>query len=82
MSLETTLKETCASLTSDRATERKKNAESLKTFLTGNAAPALLTDNSLKKNGFNWNNVFEDINEYILKVCGINLKIYANAVVI
>ncbi|XP_063617686.1 serine-protein kinase ATM [Cydia splendana] len=67
MSLENTLQEIGAGLISTRANERKKNAESLKTFLAANAVPALLSNNTIKKKGYNWNNVFDDVHEYILK---------------
>ncbi|XP_061707147.1 serine-protein kinase ATM isoform X2 [Cydia pomonella] len=67
MSLENSLQEIGAGLISTRANERKKNAESLKNFLTGNAVPALLSSNTIKKKGYNWNNVFDDVHEYILK---------------
>lgn len=68
MSLENSLQEIGAGLISTRANERKKNAESLKNFLTGNAVPSLLSNNTIKKKGYSWNNVFDDIHEYILKV--------------
>ncbi|XP_047987168.1 uncharacterized protein LOC125227020 [Leguminivora glycinivorella] len=67
MSLESSLQEIGAGLISTRANERKKNAESLKNFLTGNAVPSLLSNNTIKKKGYNWNNVFDDVHEYILK---------------
>lgn len=68
MSLEISLREHGAGLHSDRATERKKNAEALKGYLNNDAAPALLTSNTLKKTGYNWNNLFDDINEFLVKV--------------
>lgn len=68
MTLEETLRETCSNLISVRATDRKKNAEKLKDFLTRNAVPSLLTSNTLKKSGYTWNHVFDDINDYIMKV--------------
>ncbi|CAB3231054.1 unnamed protein product [Arctia plantaginis] len=67
MDLELTLKDACNGLKSIRATERKKSAENLKEFLTRNAVPSLLNENTLKNKGYTWNNVFDDINEYILK---------------
>ncbi|XP_023934790.2 serine-protein kinase ATM [Bicyclus anynana] len=67
MSLELSVKETCSSLTSARATERKKSANTLKDFLTRNAVPALLTSNAKKRSGYNWNHVFGDINDFIMK---------------
>ncbi|OWR44588.1 serine-protein kinase ATM [Danaus plexippus plexippus] len=67
MSLEETVRETCVNLTSVRATDRKKSAESLKDSLSRNAVPTLLTKNTLNKKGYNWNNVFDDINDYIMK---------------
>lgn len=69
MELELSVKEASNGLKSVRVTERKKNAEILKEFLTRNSVPSLLTDNTLKKRGYTWNNLFDDINEYILKVC-------------
>lgn len=68
MTLEEALRETCSNLTSVRATDRKKNAEKLKDFLTRNAVPSLLTSNTLKKSGYTWNHVFDDINDHIIKV--------------
>ncbi|KAH9632713.1 hypothetical protein HF086_013085 [Spodoptera exigua] len=67
MELEISVKEASSGLKSVRVTERKKNAELLKEFLTRNAVPSLLTDNTIKKKGYTWNNLFDDINEYILK---------------
>ncbi|XP_050361625.1 serine-protein kinase ATM [Nymphalis io] len=67
MSLEESIKETCSNLTSIRATERKKSAEKLKDFLTRNAVPSLLTANTLKRSGYTWNHVFDEINDYIMK---------------
>ncbi|CAH0725816.1 unnamed protein product, partial [Brenthis ino] len=57
----------CSGLISVRATERKKNAESLKEFLNRNAGPSFLTNNTLKKSGYTWNHLFNDINDYIMK---------------
>lgn len=68
MSLEESVKETCSGLIAVRATERKKSANALKDFLTRNAVPALLTRNTKRKSGYNWNHVFNDINDYIMKV--------------
>lgn len=65
---EESVKEVCSGLTSVRANERKKNAETLKDFLSRNAIPSLLTKNTLKKSGYTWNHVFDDINDYIMKV--------------
>ncbi|XP_059060370.1 serine-protein kinase ATM-like [Achroia grisella] len=67
MDLENTVQELCFGLTASRATDRKRSAESLKDFLSRNALGALLTKNTLKKHGFTWNNLFRDINDYILK---------------
>ncbi|XP_039752989.1 serine-protein kinase ATM isoform X2 [Pararge aegeria] len=67
MSLEESLKETCSGLTSARAIERKKSANTLKDFLTRNAVPALLTSHTKKRSGYNWNHVFGDINDFIIK---------------
>lgn len=69
MALEISVKECCAALVSVRATERKKNGEILKDFLIRNAVPSLLTENTLKKQGYSWNNVFDDIHEFVLKLC-------------
>lgn len=71
MELELTLKESCNGLKAVRATERKKSAECLKEFLMRNAVPSLLTENTLKKKGYSWSHLFDDINEYILKVCPV-----------
>lgn len=68
MDLEFTLKEACSGLKSVRATERKKSAENLKEFLTRNAVPSLLNENTLRNKSYTWNNLFDDINEYVLKV--------------
>lgn len=67
--METTIRENAAGLRSDRALERKKNAEALKAYLNYDAAPALLTENTIKKCGYNWNNLFDDVLEYLLKEC-------------
>ncbi|XP_022833925.1 serine-protein kinase ATM [Spodoptera litura] len=67
MELEISVKDAVSGLKSVRVTERKKNAEILKEFLTRNSVPSLLTDNTLKKKGYTWNNLFDDVNEYILK---------------
>ncbi|RVE48633.1 hypothetical protein evm_006704 [Chilo suppressalis] len=67
MDLETSAREHSSALSSNRANERKKSAEALKDLLTRNALPSLLSKNSLKKRGFSWNDLFDDINEYILK---------------
>ncbi|CAK1549906.1 unnamed protein product [Leptosia nina] len=67
MALEISLRELCSSLTSVRATERKKSAEALKDMLNRTAVPNLLNENTLKKSGYNWNHVFNDVNDYILK---------------
>lgn len=69
MALEQSLREICSGLRSVRVNERKKSAESLKDMLGRSAMPSLLTENTLKKSGYTWNQVFNDINEYILKVC-------------
>lgn len=66
--LESTARELCATLLSSRATDRRKSAEVLKDFLSRNALGALLTKNTLRREGFNWNNLFDNIEEYILKV--------------
>lgn len=68
MELEISIKEAINGLKDKRVTERKKNAELLKEFLTRNAVPSLLSENTLKKRGYTWNNLFDDLNEYILKV--------------
>lgn len=68
MSLHDSLKEICDGLRSARQTERKKCADALKSFLMRNAVPALLTENSLKKSGYQWDNIFDDINDYVIKV--------------
>lgn len=68
MSLEISIREICAGLRSERVTERKKNAEALRTYLNNEAAPTLLSENTIKKNGYSWNNMFDDVNEFILKV--------------
>ncbi|CAH0748972.1 unnamed protein product [Diatraea saccharalis] len=52
---------------SSRIGDRKKCAEALKDLLSRNALPSLLTKNSLNKKGFSWNDLFDDINEFILK---------------
>ncbi|KAL4708134.1 hypothetical protein ACJJTC_009913 [Scirpophaga incertulas] len=67
MDLELSAKEHSGSLLSQRANDRKKSAESLKDLLTRNALPALLSKNTLKNRGFSWNELFVDINEFILK---------------
>ncbi|XP_050669968.1 uncharacterized protein LOC126968882 isoform X2 [Leptidea sinapis] len=67
MSLESSLREICANLTSIRATERKKSAETLKDMLSRSAVPSLLTDNTRKKSGYSWNHLFGDINDFIIK---------------
>ncbi|CAG4944824.1 unnamed protein product [Colias eurytheme] len=67
MALELSLREICSNLTSIRATERKKSAETLKDMLNRTAVPSLLNENTLKKSGYTWNHVFGDINDYILK---------------
>ncbi|KOB78951.1 putative mutated in ataxia telangiectasia [Operophtera brumata] len=51
MALETSLRELSDGLRSSRVTDRKKNAENLKEFLTRNAVPSLLTENTMKKKG-------------------------------
>lgn len=66
--LEVSVKECCVGLLSVRATERKKNGEILKDFLTRNAVPSLLSENTIKGQGYSWNNVFHDIHEFVLKV--------------
>lgn len=68
MTLETSVRDCCVALLSVRATERKKNGEILKNFLIGTAVPSLLSENSIKKQGYSWNNVFDDIHEFVLKV--------------
>lgn len=68
MALESTLRELSDGLRSSRVTDRKKNAENLKEFLTRNAVPSLLTENTLKKKGYTWNDLFDDLNELVLKV--------------
>ncbi|XP_048483774.1 serine-protein kinase ATM [Plutella xylostella] len=67
MSLETHIRECCAGLTSDRVTERKKSADTLKTFLSGDAAPSLLVENTVRKRGFSWDDLYEHVQDYILK---------------
>ncbi|KAG6455766.1 serine-protein kinase ATM [Manduca sexta] len=67
MALEVSLKEICDGLKSNRITDRKKNAEALKEYLLRNAVPMLLTENTFKKNGYTWTQLFVDINDYILK---------------
>ncbi|KAM3964649.1 serine/threonine-protein kinase tefu [Aphomia sociella] len=67
MDLENTVRDLCIGLTSSRATDRKRNAESLKDFLSRNALGALLSNNTSRKQGFTWNNLFSDINDYIIK---------------
>ncbi|CAG5022045.1 unnamed protein product [Parnassius apollo] len=67
MSLEISIKQICETLKSNKVSERKKSAEKLKDFLTRNAVPDMLSDNSRKKVGFTWNDLFDDVNEYILK---------------
>ncbi|XP_047515657.1 serine-protein kinase ATM [Pieris napi] len=67
MALEQSLIEICSGLTSIRVNERKKNSETLKDMLSRSAMPSLLTENTRKKSGYTWNQVFNDINEYILK---------------
>ncbi|XP_063838719.1 serine-protein kinase ATM isoform X1 [Ostrinia nubilalis] len=67
MDLESSVREHSASLTSVRATDRKKSAEAIKDLLTRNALASVLTKNALKKRGFTWNELFDDINDYILK---------------
>lgn len=79
MSFESSLQEIGTGLISARASERKKNAESLKSFLTGNAAPSLLSANTLKKRGYNWNNLFDDIHEYVLKVNKICTTLFTSS---
>lgn len=69
MALESTIRELSDGLKSVRVTDRKKNAESLKDFLTRNALPSLLTTNTLHKRGYSWSDLFDDVNEYIFKVC-------------
>lgn len=68
MELEISIKDTSNGLRDRRVTERKKSAENLKEFLTRNAVPSLLSENTIKKRGYTWNNLFDDINEFILKV--------------
>lgn len=68
MDLEASVVGHSAGLTAPRATDRKKSAETLKDLLTRNALAALLNKNTLKKRGFTWNELFDDINECILKV--------------
>lgn len=68
MSLEYSIRENGSGLSSDRATERKKCAEALKTLLSGVAAPSLLTENTLRNKGFTWDSLFTDVHEYIIKV--------------
>lgn len=68
MALETSVRECCCALSSARATERKKNGEILKDFLIRNAVPSLLSENTIKKQGYSWNNVFDDIHDFVLKV--------------
>ncbi|CAH0603140.1 unnamed protein product [Chrysodeixis includens] len=68
MELETSIKEAGNGLKAVRVTDRKKNAEIIKQFLTNsNAVPSLLSENTLKKRGYTWNNLFDDINDYIFK---------------
>ncbi|XP_045535989.1 serine-protein kinase ATM [Papilio machaon] len=67
MSLETTVKEICGNLCSNKATERKRSVETLKDYLTRNAVPDLLSDNTRKKAGFSWNDLFDIITDYLLK---------------
>lgn len=66
--LETSVRECCVALLSMRATERKKNGEILKDFLIRNAVPSLLSENTIKRQGYSWNEVFDDIHEFVLKV--------------
>lgn len=66
--LENTVIGYSAALTSPRASDRKKGAENIKDLLTRNALPSMLSKNTLKKKGFTWNDLFDDINDYIHKV--------------
>lgn len=77
IALENTVKEMCEGLRSSRVTDRKKNGEKLKDFLNMTAVPALLTENTLKKRGYSWNDLFDDIIDYTLKVIHIQLMPYA-----
>lgn len=77
MELESSIKEAGNGLKSVRVTDRKKNAEIVKQFLTNsNAVPSLLSENTLKKRGYTWNNLFDDISDYIFKVF-CNFYLYA-----
>ncbi|KAI5641469.1 telomere-length maintenance and DNA damage repair domain-containing protein [Phthorimaea operculella] len=67
MSLETSVRECGAALGSSRATDRKKNGENLKNFLEGNAVPPMLSENTLRGRGYSWNELFDDINELVMK---------------
>lgn len=76
MELESSIKDAGNGLKAVRVTDRKKNAEIIKQFLTNsNAVPALLSENTLKKRGYTWNNLFDDINDYIFKVF-YNFQLY------
>ncbi|PZC82370.1 hypothetical protein B5X24_HaOG210411 [Helicoverpa armigera] len=65
MELETSVQDAASGIKSVRHTDRKKSAENLKEFLSRNAVPSLLSENTLKKRGYSWNNLFDDINEYV-----------------
>lgn len=78
MELEISIKEASNGMKERRLTERKKNAENLKEFLTRNAVPSLLSENTLKKRGYTWNDLFDDINEYILKVSNNSRNTHAD----
>ncbi|XP_068621125.1 serine-protein kinase ATM [Battus philenor] len=67
MSLEVTVREISGNLTTNKALERKKNAELLKDYLTRNAVPDLLSDNTRRKVGFSWNDLFQNVTDYLLK---------------
>lgn len=75
MSLEQSLIENGSGICSDRTSERKKNAEALKTFLSRNAAPTLLSNNTINKSGYCWNSLFDNVTDFILKVDKNNLFI-------
>lgn len=69
MSLETEIGIICDKLTSNRAIDKRKAAESLKRYLeTSKEVPSILTNNTINRKGYGWNNVFDDIHAFVIKV--------------
>lgn len=68
MSLENTVSNIYDGLTSDRVTERKKCADSLKELLGGTGLPVLLNENHRRNTGHTWKSLFLKVHDWTIKV--------------